>query len=114
VRNVGGSIGLSYVSTMLQRYAQAHQALMVGHLSQVSPQFQAQLALLQKAFERGFSSQDAYVKARAMLYRLLLQQSQYWAFVDLFLVVALLSAACLVVIPIFRRPVTTHRVSLAE
>jgi len=114
VRNVGGSIGLSYVSTMLQRYAQAHQALMVGHLSQVSPQFQAQLALLQRAFERGFTAPDAYLKARAMLYRLLLQQSQYWAFVDLFFVVAVLSAACLVVIPIFRRPVTAHRVSLAE
>ena len=114
VRNVGGSIGLSYVSTMLQRYAQAHQALMVGHLSQVSPQFQAQLARLQGAFERGFTAPDAYLKAQGMLYRLLLQQSQYWAFVDLFFVVAVLSALCVLVIPIFRRPVAVHHVSLGE
>jgi MFS transporter, DHA2 family, multidrug resistance protein len=114
VRNVGGSIGLSYVATMLQRYAQVHQALLVGQLSQVSPQYRAQLALLQRAFERGFTAPDALLKARGMLYSLLLQQSQYWAFVDLFFVVAGLSAACVVLVPIFRKPVTVHQVSVAE
>ncbi len=114
VRNVGGSIGLSYVATMLQRYAQVHQALMVGHLSQVSPQFQATLAQLQRAFERGFTAPDALLKARGMLYNALLQQSEYWAFVDLFFIVAGLSAACIVLIPIFRKPATVHQVSVAE
>ncbi|MGH8220659.1 MAG: DHA2 family efflux MFS transporter permease subunit [Steroidobacteraceae bacterium] len=114
VRNVGGSIGLSYVSTMLQRYAQAHQALMVGHLSQLSPQYRALLSQLQRIFERGFTAPDAFLKARGMLYRLLVQQSQYWAFMDLFFAVAVLSVACIVVIPIFRRPVTVHHVSLGE
>ncbi len=114
VRNVGGSIGLSYVSTMLQRYGQVHQALMVGQLSPLSPQYSARLALLQRAFERGFTAPDALLKARGMLYRVLLQQSQYWAFVDLFFVVAIMSAACIVVIPIFRKPVAVHKVSMAE
>jgi MFS transporter, DHA2 family, multidrug resistance protein len=114
VRNVGGSIGLSYVATMLQRYAQVHQALLVGQLSQVSPQYRAQLALVQGAFERGFTAPDAFLRARGTLYRVLLQQSQYWAFVDTFLVVALLSAACIVLIPFFRRPVTVHHVSVGE
>lgn len=114
VRNVGGSIGLSYVSTMLQRYAQVHQGLLVGHFSALSPQYQARLALIQRAFERGFTAPDAVLKARALLYRLLLQQSQYWAFVDLFFVVAVLSAACIVVVPVFRRPIAAHHVSLAE
>ncbi|HEX4051570.1 MAG TPA: DHA2 family efflux MFS transporter permease subunit [Steroidobacteraceae bacterium] len=114
LRNVGGSIGLSYVSTMLQRYAQVHQAYMVGHLSQLSPQYQAQLALLQRAFERGFTAPDAFLKARGMLYNLLLRQSTYWAFVDLFFIVGVLSAICIVLIPIFRKPVATHQVSLAE
>ena len=114
VRNVGGSIGLSYVSTMLQRYAQVHQALLVGHLSPVNPQYRAKLSALQGLFERGFTAPDALLKAREMLYRVLLQQSQYWAFVDLFFIVAILSAACIVVVPIFRRPVTVHKVSLAE
>jgi MFS transporter, DHA2 family, multidrug resistance protein len=114
VRNVGGSIGLSYVATMLQRYAQVHQALMVGHLSQVSPQYQARLALLQRIFERGFTAPDALLRARRMLYNLLLQQSSYWAFMDLFFVVAGLSAACIVLVPIFRRPIAVHHISLGE
>lgn len=114
LRNVGGSIGLSYVSTMLQRYGQVHQALMVGHLSPLSPQYRAQLSLLQRAFERGFTAPDALLKARGMLYRLLLQQSQYWAYVDLFFLVGVMSAACIVLIPIFRKPVTVHRVSVGE
>jgi len=114
VRNVGGSIGLSYVSTMLQRYAQVHQAHLVGQLSQLSPQYRAQLTLLQRLYEHGFTAPDAFLKARGMLYNLLLQQSEYWAFVDLFFVVAVLSAACLVLIPIFRRPVAVHHVSLGE
>jgi hypothetical protein len=49
-----------------------------------------------------------------MLYNLLLRQSTYWAFVDLFFIVGVLCAACIVLVPIFRRPVTTHQVSLAE
>jgi MFS transporter, DHA2 family, multidrug resistance protein len=114
MRNVGGSIGLSYVATMLQRYAQVHQALMVGHLSQVSPQYRAQLTLLQRLSERGFTAPDAFLKARGMLYNLLLQQSEYWAFVDLFFIVAGLSAVCVVLVPIFSRPVTVHQVSVGE
>jgi DHA2 family multidrug resistance protein len=30
IRNTGGSIGLSFVSTLLQRYSQVHQSMMVG------------------------------------------------------------------------------------
>ncbi len=114
LRNVGGSIGLSYVSTMLQRYGQVHQALLVGHLSPLSREYRTHLALLQSAFERGFTAPDALLRARAMLYRLLLQQAQYWAFVDLFFVVAGMSAACLLVVPIFRRPLVVRKVSVGE
>ncbi|HTW74350.1 MAG TPA: DHA2 family efflux MFS transporter permease subunit [Steroidobacteraceae bacterium] len=114
VRNVGGSIGLSYVSTMLQRYAQVHQAYMVGHLSAMNPRYRTQLALLQRVFERHFTTADALLRARRMLYGLLLQQSSYWAFVDLFFVIAGISAACLVLVPLFRRPTAVHHVSLGE
>jgi DHA2 family multidrug resistance protein len=39
VRNLGGSIGIAFVTTMLARGAQAHQALMVGHLTPTDPVF---------------------------------------------------------------------------
>jgi DHA2 family multidrug resistance protein len=39
MRNLGGSIGIAFVTTMLARGAQAHQALMVGHLTPTDPVF---------------------------------------------------------------------------
>jgi MFS transporter, DHA2 family, multidrug resistance protein len=114
VRNIGGSIGLSYVATMLQRFAQAHQALMVKQLSPLDPQYVAHLALSQRLFERGFTAPDALERGQGLLYRELLQQSSYWAFIDLFVVVAVLCAVAVLCTPIFRRPTVVHAVTVAE
>ena len=42
--NIGGSIGIALVTTMIARGAQAHQALMVGHLTPTDPAFTQRLA----------------------------------------------------------------------
>ena len=55
MRNVGGSVGISWVSTMLARYAQAHQAFMVGHVSPLDPAYQAQAGRDAKVFAAHFS-----------------------------------------------------------
>ncbi|MGB6450758.1 MAG: DHA2 family efflux MFS transporter permease subunit [Steroidobacteraceae bacterium] len=114
VRNIGSSIGLSFVSTMLQRYAQTHQAMMVKQLSALNPVYQAHLAAAQSVFEHHFSAPDALDRARGLLYQTLLQQSSYWAFMDLFFVVACMCAVCVLSVVIFERPATVHAVSLAE
>ena len=80
VRNIGGSVGLAYVSTMLQRYAQAHQAMMVGQLSPLKPEYQQHLGFAQKLLEMHFDPADALGRAHALLYGTMLQQSSYWAF----------------------------------
>ncbi len=49
MRNLGGSIGIAFVTTMLARGAQTHQALMVGHLTPTDPAFVQQLAAAQHA-----------------------------------------------------------------
>ena len=41
--NIGGSIGIAFVTTLVARGAQAHQALMVGHLTPTDPAFTRQL-----------------------------------------------------------------------
>jgi len=114
VRNVGGSIGLSFVSTMLQRYAQAHQAQLVGQLSSLNPQYQAHLAAAQRLLQRGFGPPDALQRARSLLYHTLLQQSDYWAFMNLFFVVACVCLACVLCVPVFASPRAVHAVSVAE
>ncbi len=42
LRNLGGSVGISAITTMVARGAQTHQALLVGQMSQYNPVFNAQ------------------------------------------------------------------------
>jgi len=114
VRNIGGSIGLSFVSTMLERYAQAHQALMVGQLSPLNPEYRQHLEMAQNLLRLHFNPADALIRARDLLYGTMLQQSSYWAFVDLFFVVACLSALCVFCASVFERPRQARAVALAE
>src|ERR1700731_455144 len=49
VRNLGGSVGISLVTALVTRGTQAHQDLLVGHLTQFAAPFRNQLATLQHA-----------------------------------------------------------------
>jgi MFS transporter, DHA2 family, multidrug resistance protein len=114
VRNIGGSVGLSYVSTMLQRYAQVHQATMVEYLSPLNPAYQRLLLHARGLFEGRFGAVDALARARDLLYHTLIQQSNYWAFMNLFFVVACLCAGCVACVPTFRTPARVGAVSISE
>ncbi len=114
MRNIGGSIGISFVSTMLVRYAQAHQVFLVNHVSTLDPLYQQQVGLVQKLFESHFSPADAFERAQSFLYNnVLLQQADYWAYMDLFYVFVWVSAAGALAVVLFRRvkskgPVAMH------
>jgi DHA2 family multidrug resistance protein len=114
IRNTGGSIGLSLVSTFQQRLAQVHQFHMVGHMSPLSPQYAQATAAAQNIFERRFSPVDALAHARGLLYHTLIQQSDYWSFMNVFFLVACLCAASVFGIFLYAKPRTVHAVSAAE
>jgi len=114
VRNIGGSVGLSFVSTMLERYAQAHQAMMVAQLSPLNPQYQQHLGLAQRLLEMHFGPTDALARAGDLLYHTMLQQASYWSFMNLFYVVACLCAICFLCVFVFEKPKQIHAVSLGE
>ena len=104
LRTIGGSIGLSLVSTYLVRFSQAHQAQMVGHLSPLNPQYQQRLAVAQGVFATRFSSADALERAQAFLYRTLERQADYWSYVNEFYLVVWLCAACFAGVWFFKKP----------
>jgi MFS transporter, DHA2 family, multidrug resistance protein len=114
IRNTGGSIGLSLVSTFQQRLAQVHQFHMVGHMSPLSPQYAQATATAQNIFERRFSPVDALAHAHGLLYKTLIQQSDYWSFMNVFFLVACLCAASVFGIFLYAKPRTVHAVSAAE
>ena len=97
-RNIGGSVGISVVTTMLARRGQYHQAQLSTHLSAANPNFQKTLAGITSALEgRGFSATDAARKAYAMLQGTLLRQANMLAYIDCFW---LLGVAILAMIPL--------------
>jgi DHA2 family multidrug resistance protein len=103
LRNLGGGIGLSLVSTYLERFSQMHQAQMAGHMSPLNPQYQQRLAVAQNLFAAHFSPPDALERAHAFIYQTLLQQANYWSFVNIFYLVACLCAVCVLGILFFEK-----------
>jgi DHA2 family multidrug resistance protein len=103
MRNIGGSIGIAFVTTMLARGAQVHQSLMVGQLSPLNPAFNEQLAALQNNLAQHADAVTAQHQAYALMYQTLDQQSHLWAFVDNFNLFGWLAVACLPFIFLFKR-----------
>jgi len=102
VRNLGGSVGISLVTTLVTRGTQAHQALLVGHLTKFDAPFRSQLATLQHSLTP-HSGQGALMQAYGVLYRTLQQQAGLWAYVDNFRLLALICMALVPIIVLFKK-----------
>ena len=103
MRNIGGSVGISAVATMLARGAQTHQALMVGDLSPTHRAFGEALAQLRQALTPHVGPPAAARMAYGLMYQTLLQQATLWAYVDNFRLLALLCLLCVPLVLLFRR-----------
>jgi MFS transporter, DHA2 family, multidrug resistance protein len=96
-RNIGGSIGISLVTTMLARRAQFHQASLVNNIHKGNPALQAMMsATTHMLMSRGSSAYQASHQAYAMVANTLDQQATMLAYIDNFW---LLAVAVLVMIP---------------
>jgi MFS transporter, DHA2 family, multidrug resistance protein len=96
-RNIGGSVGISVVTTMLARRAQFHQTSLAGHMNAGNPRMQPMLDHATRLFlSRGSSLYEAGRQAHAMLARLVDQQANMLAYVDCFW---FLGVAVLLMIP---------------
>jgi MFS transporter, DHA2 family, multidrug resistance protein len=96
MRNLGGSIGISLVTTLLDRGAQAHQALMRSHMTIYDPAFREQLQSLGKLLG---SEQKAY----EVLYNTLLKQASLWAYINNFRLFALICVICAILVILFKK-----------
>jgi DHA2 family multidrug resistance protein len=89
-RNIGGSIGIALVTTIIARHAQVHQAALAAHTNHYSAAFSGGLARLARAFEHtGASAVDATHRALAVVYRQVQLQATQLAYLDAFRVLAL-------------------------
>jgi len=103
MRNLGGSVGIAFVTTMLERGAQAHQALMVSHLTAYDPAFVQRLAATKAAVAVQNGPVAAVMQAYSLIYDKLIQQAKLWAFVDNFRLFGAICLACLPLILLFKK-----------
>jgi DHA2 family multidrug resistance protein len=103
MRNLGGSFGIAFVTTMLARGAQKHQALMVGHLTAADPAFTQRFALAKNLLSKNTDPATATRQAYDAVYSLLDQQAHLWAFVDNFFVFGVLSLCGIPLLFAFKR-----------
>jgi DHA2 family multidrug resistance protein len=109
MRNLGGSIGIAFVATMLARGAQSHQALMVGHLTPTDPAFVQRLAAAKNMLAAHTDPATAAHQAYAAVYALLDQQAHLWAFVDNFFIFGMLALGAAPLIFLFKRVQTAKK-----
>ena len=84
-RNIGGSVGIANVATLLARRAQVHQAMLVAHLTPYdAPYRSAAQGAQQMLMGQGSSAALAHVQAQGLLYGNLIRQANMLAYVDAF------------------------------
>ena len=97
-RNIGGSVGISFVTTMLDRRTQFHQNMLSSHLSEGNPSLQALLQGLSQKFQSaGLDPASAMQRAHAMVQATVIKQATMLAYIDNFW---LLAVAMLCLIPL--------------
>jgi DHA2 family multidrug resistance protein len=105
MRNLGGSIGISMLSTWLQRLSQKHQVFLSAHASAGDPQFTQRLAGLTQTFtSQGIPANEANVRAYSMMSRTISGQASTLAYVDIITIGAVV-ILCLTPLPfLMKRP----------
>jgi len=104
MRNIGSSVGTSMVTTLLARRAQFHQSMLASHATRYDPAFRNQLSgLSRQLLHSGSSAPDAQREAYGRLYRLLQVQSQTLAYIDTFMVLAILAGVMFLLAFIVRK-----------
>jgi DHA2 family multidrug resistance protein len=96
MRNIGGSIGIASITTMLVRGSQVHQSYLAADVAQGSPLVRGLVHGLQaRLFAQGIDLVTAHRMALGALYRSVQQQAVLLAYADDFRLLAFLALICI-------------------
>jgi DHA2 family multidrug resistance protein len=97
-RNMGGDIGIAFVTTLIARRSQFHQARLAEAVTPGSESVLSRLAAVARGLEQaGSSAADATRQAYGAVYRQLVQQAQTLAYLD---ALYLLAWFCVAMVPL--------------
>ncbi|MBS2032674.1 MAG: DHA2 family efflux MFS transporter permease subunit [Deltaproteobacteria bacterium] len=100
-RNIGGSLGISFVTTLIARRSQFHQAELSSSTNLYNPAFADRWRSVARAFESvGSSSVDAAHQGLAVVYRQMQLQAAQLAYLDAIHMLAI-AVACMLPLLLF-------------
>ncbi len=97
LKTIGGAIGTSLVATMISRFSQIHQYMLVGNLTELNTVYLEKLQGIAGVLSQHVEYSVANYMGQTMLYKQLIQQSTLWAFMDSFRIFGLM---CFIIIPL--------------
>ena len=104
-RNLGGSIGISIVQTLLLRHQQLHQARYVETLNPLNPYYVERLnRIAQALINGGVAPADAHQGAVAQLYGQLTQQAIMLSYLDIFKLLTIAIFCAMPLILLMQKP----------
>jgi MFS transporter, DHA2 family, multidrug resistance protein len=93
MRNIGSSVGTSLVTTLIDRRSEYHQSVLVGHTAKGIQNFKNLVdGARQLYIHSGMSPPDALHRAYASIYQMVQTQAATLAYIDTFMVLAVMSA----------------------
>src|SRR5262245_8404354 len=102
-RNQGGSFGIAFVTTILERRTQFHRTVIASHVTSSDLSLKATLSnLTGQLMQHGFSAADAATRALAQVEALIQRQAAVYAFLDCFWLLGVI-ALCGPVLALFIR-----------
>ncbi|HSL47763.1 MAG TPA: DHA2 family efflux MFS transporter permease subunit [Candidatus Deferrimicrobiaceae bacterium] len=103
MRNLGGSVGISLVATLLARRAQVHQNVLVARMTPYDPVFQRRLESLRQVLTPKVGASAAAQQALGILYKTLVAQATLLAFVDNFRLLTVLAVCSIPLAMLLKR-----------
>jgi DHA2 family multidrug resistance protein len=103
MRNVGGSVGISIVNTILARHEQLHRTELLHNLSPANHSFQQSLAQQTQFLAGTYGPANASIRAYRMMEGTLAQQAQLWSYVDDLRYMALAAMLCVPIVWTLKR-----------
>lgn len=105
LRNIGGSVGIAFVNTVLAQREQFHQARLVENASLYNPNFQQWMQnTIQYLVSKGQSVAVAQKAAIGTAYRLVQQQAAALSFVDCFWLLGVTMFLMIPIVFIMKKP----------
>jgi DHA2 family multidrug resistance protein len=105
LRNLGGSFGVAFVTTVLARRGQFHQQRLIAHLTHFNPGFTFRLEGLKAALNARLGDLSDHTQlAMGIIYRSLQREAAAMAFNDAFFLQTLIFLSLIAVLFILRKP----------